>query len=340
MRQVEGETASEMRRHAPEKRLGLLAVYLMHRRSQLIDGLIDLLSEVVRRLGTRSRRKVFQGIAADIGTVHGKERLLVGIAIAALDHPDGQVADVIFPIAGNAKLRAVIDEHCAKGTLDTRIQQTMRRYYASHYRRMLPPLPQALRFRSNNAIWHSILSALDLIVQFAEAGRRVVSEGDIPAGIIPGKWRSAAVDENGRGNVVSFELCVLTQLRERIHAKEIWLEGADRYRDPDNDLPGDFNTRRDAYYADLGLSQDAESFVANVKAGLEKELHLLNSTLPDNDKVRLRRSGENRTGTGHQDDLPVSLSALRSFPPKNPRRAECCRKLEQRQQFCVLRQRR
>ena len=42
-RQVEGETASEMRRHAPEQRFGLLVVYLMHRRSQLIDGLIDLL---------------------------------------------------------------------------------------------------------------------------------------------------------------------------------------------------------------------------------------------------------------------------------------------------------
>src|SRR6056297_1498197 len=37
-RQVEGETASVMRRHAPEKRLGLLALYLIHRRSQLIDG--------------------------------------------------------------------------------------------------------------------------------------------------------------------------------------------------------------------------------------------------------------------------------------------------------------
>ncbi|MCP4190471.1 MAG: DUF4158 domain-containing protein [Planctomycetaceae bacterium] len=117
-RQVEGETASEMRRHTPERRLGLLAVYLMHRRSHLIDGLIDLLLEVVHRLGTRSRRKVIQGIAADIGAVHGKERLLVEIAMAALDRPEGRIEDVIFPIAGTAKLRAVIEEHRAKGTLD------------------------------------------------------------------------------------------------------------------------------------------------------------------------------------------------------------------------------
>ena len=171
-RQVEGETASEMRRHAPEQRFGLFAVYLMHRRSQLIDGLIDLLLQVVHRLGTRSRRKVIQNIAADIGAVHGKERLLVEIAMAALDHPDGRIEDVIFPIAGAAKLRAVIDEHRAKGTLDARIQQTMRSSYAGHYRRMLPPLLKALRFCSNNAMWHPILTALGLIVRFSETGRR------------------------------------------------------------------------------------------------------------------------------------------------------------------------
>ena len=154
--------------------------------------------------------------------------------MAALDHPEGRVEDVI-PIAGAAKLRAVIDEHRAKGTLDARIQQTMRNSYASHYRRMLPPLLQALRFRSNNAMWHPILTALNAIARFAET-RPVVSEGDVPEAIIL-KWRNTVIDENGRVNVV-LELCALTQLRERIRAKEIWLEGANRYRNPDDDLPG------------------------------------------------------------------------------------------------------
>ena len=313
-RQVEGETASEMRRHTRERRLGLLALYIMYRKSQLIDGLIDLLVEVVHRLSTRSRRKVIQGIAANIGAVHGKERLLVDIATAALDHPEGRIADVIFPIAGAAKLQAVIEEHRRKGTLDTRIQQVMRGSYAGHYRRMLPPLLEALQFRSNNTMWHPILTALDLIVRFAQNGRRVVTEEDIPPGVLSEKWRSAVIDEYGRVNVVSFELCVLTQLRERIRAKEIWIVGADRYRDPDDDLPSDFVTRRDAYYADLGLSRDAKGFVAGVKADLEKELHLLNATLPDNDKVRLRWSGENRISITPFAPAPepLGLGALKS----------------------------
>ncbi len=141
-RRVEGGTAYEMRRHAQEKRIGLLALYVMSRKSQLIDGLVDLLIDVIHRIGTKSRRKVIGRIAADIEKVHGKERLLVDIATAAMMTPNGRVSDVTFPVAGAAKLKAIIDEHRAKGTLDARIQMVMRGSWASHYRRMLPSLLQ------------------------------------------------------------------------------------------------------------------------------------------------------------------------------------------------------
>ena len=66
------------------------------------------------------------GIARDIERVYGKERLLVDIAVAAIDDPDGRVVDIIYPVAGAAKLKAVIEEDRAKGTLDRRIQTVMR----------------------------------------------------------------------------------------------------------------------------------------------------------------------------------------------------------------------
>jgi TnpA family transposase len=295
-RLVEGETASEMRRHDTDRRLGLLAVYLMDRQGRLVDGLVDLIIELVHRMATKSRRRVIQGIAADIGTVHGKERLLVDIALAALGGPEGRVADIIYPVVGTARLRAVIDEYQAKGALDRRIQMTMRSSYASHYRRMLPPLLAALAFRSNNDLWRPILEALDLIARLGEQGRRFIAAAEAPVGSIPKKWRATVLDEQGRLNVVSYEICVLSQLRDCIRSKEIWVVGADRYRNPDDDLPKDFSARRQDYYAQLHLPQDAKAFVASVRAQLEEELHLLNVTLPDNDKVRLRWSGETRIG--------------------------------------------
>ena len=294
IRRVDGETAAEMRRHGTVRRLGLLALYLMDRRRKLIDGLVDLLLEIIHRMQTRSRRRVIGGIARDIERVYGKERLLVDIAVAAIDDPDGRVVDVIYPVAGAAKLKAVIEEDRAKGTLDRRIQTVMRGSYASHYRRMLPRLLSVLRFCSNNTRWRPILDALALIFRLGREGRRVVAADLVPEGSIPDKWLDMVIDASGRLNVISFELCMLAQLRDRVRSKEIWIAGSDRYRNPDDDLPADFAANRDSYYAGLGLTQDAQRFVADVRAELEGELQLLNRTLPGNDKVRLRRSGENR----------------------------------------------
>jgi len=96
-RRVDGETAAEMRRHSYTRRLGLSALNLMHRRAEIIDALIDLLLEIIHRMQTRSRRRVVGAIARDIERVHGKERLLVDTAIAAVDSPEGHLAGSNFP---------------------------------------------------------------------------------------------------------------------------------------------------------------------------------------------------------------------------------------------------
>ena len=121
-----------MRRHAPRWQLGFYAVFLMVREAQIIDGMIDLLVETIHKVGVRSKRKVVAGIARDIEKVYGKERLLVNIAGAAIEVPEGRVCDVIFPVAGREKLVAIVQEHRAKGTLERQIYQVMRGSYANH----------------------------------------------------------------------------------------------------------------------------------------------------------------------------------------------------------------
>src|SRR3546814_20491008 len=65
-------------------------------------------------------------------------------------------------------------------------------------------------------------------------------------------------------DLINYEMCVLTALRERLRCKEIWVVGADRYRNPDDDLPRDFETRRADYYRELGRSEDAGAFVTGL----------------------------------------------------------------------------
>src|SRR3546814_18730037 len=110
---------------------------------------------------------------------------------------------------------------------------------ANHDRRMLPSRLSVLYFRSNNAGWPPVLAALDWIRSKVDGGCRCVPLQDVPIDeVSPARWRSSVIDDDGRVNRISYELCVLTQLRDRIRSKEIWVVGADRYRNPDDDQIG------------------------------------------------------------------------------------------------------
>ena len=62
-RRVSGEKASEMRRHTQIRQLTLYAVYLMARETAMTDAMVELLVETVRKITTRSKRKVVGDIA-------------------------------------------------------------------------------------------------------------------------------------------------------------------------------------------------------------------------------------------------------------------------------------
>ena len=50
-----------------------------------------------------------------------------------------------------------------------------------------------------------------------------------------------------------YELNILRTVREKLRCKEVWVVGAKRYCNPDDDLPQDFESRRQEYYQDLVL---------------------------------------------------------------------------------------
>lgn len=311
IRRVNSENASEMRRHSPKRQFGLYAIYLMSRESQLIDNMIDLLLEAIHKINIRSKRKVITSIARDIEKVHGKERLLVDIANAAISDPDGKICDVIFPVAAKEKLSAIINEYRAKGVLDKRIYTVMRGSYASHYRRMLPGLLSVLEFRSNNAVWKPILDALNSIRDKLDDKSRFLSLNHaLIDQVIPAKWRDSVIDENGKINRISYELCVITQLRDSIRSKEIWIVGADRYRNPDDDLPQDFEDQRPTYYLNLNLTPDARVFTNTLRKRLEQELLILNKEIPYNNKVRILWRGENRISITPFQPVPEPIGLV------------------------------
>jgi hypothetical protein len=88
-----------------------------------------------------------------------------------------------------------------------------------------------------------VIDALALIRHYARTRLRTFpAEETVPLdGIVRGLWRDAVVETDPHGrtriNRITYEICVLEALRERLRCKEIWVVGADRYRNPGEECP-------------------------------------------------------------------------------------------------------
>ena len=101
-----------------------------------------------------------------------------------------------------------------------------------------------LEFRSTNAAHQPVIEALGLIARYAKAGNLTY----YPAGETApehsgtaGDWADLVhrTDSSGRRRVVRmvYEVATFQALREQLRCKEIWVVGAGRWRNPDEDLP-------------------------------------------------------------------------------------------------------
>lgn len=296
------ETVWDLRRHAPHVRHGLMAAFCYERRHEIIDGLIDLLMQIIHKIDSRAKKKVEQQLLTDLQRVSGKTAVLFRLAEAAVDHPDETIEDALYPVVGLQTLQDLVKEFKATGAQFRQvIHKVIRASYSHHYRRMLPLLLDALEFRSNNQTYQPALEALDILKRYRGSPRRHFRLDEVPiAGIVRDKWREMVIEEDQHGieriNRINYEICVLQTLRERLQCKEIWVVGAQRFRNPDDDLPADFARKRQTYYEALGLPLDVESFIAGLQQLMREALTALDQSLPQNPSVKLRPHGKNRIG--------------------------------------------
>ncbi|ARE42288.1 Mobile element protein (plasmid) [Rhodovulum sp. P5] len=314
------EDAWDMRRHPDETRYALLFCFLVPREAELTDELGDLLISITHKISARAETKVIKELVAEYRKVEGKTALLFKMAIAANADPDGRVRDVIFPAVGQKTISDLAAEyHAENPSFSYRVHRKVRRSYAQHYRRILPVILKTLTFRSNNQAWHPLLDAIAILIEDAGKKPQYFSLDQVPLeGVVRPKWRDIVIEARPGGknriNRLNYEICVLQSLRERLRTKELWIEGARRYCDPDQDLPQDFDDRKERYFQELGQPVEADHFVQRLKFDLSAALDQFDRSLPTNKDVTLRlRRGKSWISLKPlkaQDD-PTMLEALK-----------------------------
>lgn len=313
------ESITELRKHPESIRHVLVAAFCHERRAEIIDSLADLLIQLVHKIGVRAEKHIIQELLGDIKSVNGKPRLLYKLANAALSNPEGKVKDVLYSVVDEKTLEKLVKEYKAKGPGYRRqIQTLVCNSYRNHYRRMVPKILGALTFRSNNVHHQPVIKALDILGEWPNSRKRYLDVDEVPVdGIVPDDLRPLVIEKDNKGgqriNRIHYEVCVLQALRERLRCKEIWIEGAKRYCDPDHDVPQDFQEKRHDYYDLLNHPMDADVFIASIQRDMREALDYFHQTLPQNDKVSLRMKGKKRIRLTPLDPLPepTQLRALK-----------------------------
>jgi len=281
--------------------LTLLAALVHERQREITDTLADLLISTVHRIGARAERKVTQELISEFRKVAGKETLLFRLAEAAIARPDDTVRAVVYPVAGEKTLRDLVAEYKSSGPAYRRtVQTTLRASYTGHYRRGLIKLLEVLEFRTSSDACQPVIEALAVIRRYAAAGSLTYYPAGehVPAhGGITEDWKPLVyrTDQHRRQRVVRmvYEVVTFQALREHLRCKEIWITGAGRWRNPDEDLPADFETRRAEHYASLRKPLNPAAFITELREEMRAELDTLHDALPRLDWLQIagRREG-------------------------------------------------
>ncbi len=314
---VSTESVQELQRHPESIRYALLAAFCWQRRKAIIDSLIELMIQVIHRISVRAEKKVVTEVIGDLEKIYGKTNLLYRLAEAALQQPEGVVREVLFPVVGEQTLTALVKEYHSKGPVYRRhVHTLLRSSYSHHYRIMLPPILDALTFRSNNTAYQPIIKALVWLKTNRDSRKQFIACDEVPIdGVVRPQLQELLLESDPQGdqriNRINYEICTLQSLREGLKCKEIWVEGADHYRNPDDDLPSDFDSKRQDYYDVLAQPQDVEHFISTLQQAMQTALLELDTNFPNNPKVTLRRDGKKRIILSKSEPQPEPAQLAR-----------------------------
>ena len=161
----------------------------------------------------------------------------------ALDHPDDTVRAAVYPVVNEATLRDLVREGAADREQAFRPSTDRAPFLLlGPLPWMLPRLLGSMEFVCNNTAYRPVMDALALLKSYAERSgkQRFYSPTDQAPleGVVPAEWRDAVVDEHGAGE----NGCLMSSARYGHCARpsggaQVWVVGANRWRDPEADLP-------------------------------------------------------------------------------------------------------
>lgn len=285
---VKAEKVANLKQHKAEMRYALIACFCYVKGLELADQLTDILIQLTNKIYIRAEKRADKEYLkyAKTHNFQDKALLLKNISRESIEYPEGKVREVIYPVANEKVLKEIANEQEAKPYKETHYR-FIKSSYNSYYKRAIVPIIKTIVFGSYSN--RHVIEALEVIKSHIDDNKKILkSFNDIPLDGIVSKSCRKFVCTNAGIDRHYYEICVLEVLRERLKCKEVWVENAYKYRDPELDLLKDFKEKEQEYYSVVGHPMEYKEFIDPLKQDLRQSLLLLDNGMPHNVHVEIK----------------------------------------------------
>ena len=269
----------------------LLSCFCKYRGAKIIDNLVDIFIRKFHKIQNLAKERAKEELW-QYYTDLDKDNLLYQMIDISLKNPDGIIKEKIYSgVGGKEKLEQSKQLQKSSRRLARELEyKHLGSLYNHHYRKYF--LSILGHFNLHNHVDSKITQAVKLILDNLE--NKAFQQEYYPSNnaIIVTELLSKAnleIIKNAEGefNRIYYELSILDQLANNLSCKNIWVEGAYKYTDPDKNLPQDFKQNTGFYYDMLSLTRDKDVALQNIKSIMLASIRAFNSSITGDDEVKI-----------------------------------------------------
>lgn len=278
----------------PLRRYAIITVTLLDLRRTLIDEALTMHDRIIGNLLRRSRNKYAERLQEESQRIKEtvKTFATVGRTLLQAKETGQDVWDALAEAItwDDLESTTATAEDLANPRQLNHLQ-FMQSYY-SQMRRYTPTLLAQFDFRATIG-GKDVLDAVNVLRGLNDAGKRKLPN-DIPTSFIPRQWlpfihRPGGIDRH------YYEICTLSELRNRLRSGDIWVVGSKRYQDIESYLlsPMTLEELHQKKEVPVAVATDFSDYMTERKALLCPRLDEINQLLETEqlDAVTLKQNG-------------------------------------------------
>lgn len=285
------DTPGRSQRRSEINRYALTAIFFYQRHQEAIDNLVDYLIHFVHQIKKAEQKKQLK-LSREVGKRLCDIEQLYQIAEINRDHPKEIIEEAVYPTVPQEAIEQIINTKNFAKRGRKIIQEKVIKNYTHSYRSIIFQILDNLDIHSRNI---ALLNALKVIRVYRNSKHKYYPvEEVIPLENLISKQSQKKIleyDNDNKQRILrkDYECAVFRLLRIKLRHKEAWVVGSYKYRDPEDDLPKDFNERREEYFDLIDAPLSSTAFTDKIKEEMCKHIRKFDKELPENKFVSITK---------------------------------------------------